>query len=218
MHRNLIEKLFNLVFPEDFTCALCDEECAQDALGVCPDCAKAIRRCDAVPQLLDVDGARSGILYAGPVQGGMYRFKYHGARYLVKFFVQFMEVPDDWRIDAIVPVPLYAEKERVRGYNQCMLLAKALSIKYHIPVRPDLLIRVRDTEPQFGLSPRERAQNVKGAFRAHESSKGLSLLIVDDIYTTGSTLGECAKVLKDCGAHKTYALTACFTPESIQEE
>lgn len=115
------------------------------------------------------------------------------------------------RIEAIVPVPMYSKKERYRGYNQAALFGRALSEKMDIPCIPRLMIRVKDTRPQKELNGRERENNVKNAFQSPDNVvKYKRILIVDDIYTTGSTVEAVVERLKEAGAEQVYVLTACI--------
>jgi ComF family protein len=104
---------------------------------------------------------------------------------------------------ALVPVPLAASRRRERGYNQSAELARALAPLWGLPVREDLLARVRATATQTRLTPGERSRNVSGAFRARAdraSLRGLHLVLVDDVVTTCATLNACASALYDGGA------------------
>ncbi len=104
---------------------------------------------------------------------------------------------------ALVPVPLAASRRRERGYNQSHVLASALARHWQLPVRDDLVVRSRATESQTRLTPGERHRNVSGAFRAdadRASLRGLHLVLVDDVLTTGATLNACAAALYDGGA------------------
>lgn len=119
---------------------------------------------------------------------------------------------DRERIDAsdfILPVPLHVRRLRQRGYNQAGLLAKALGRKLGIPVRYDLLIRKCWTEPQTRLKRQERLENVKDAFTLTMPAKleKCNILLIDDVFTTGTTLNECARTLKNGGAGAVLALT-----------
>ncbi len=103
---------------------------------------------------------------------------------------------------ALVPVPLAASRERERGYNQSERLAAAIGRAWRIPVRTDLLIRARATETQTRLTPGERSRNVSGAFRVivdRSVLRGLHLVLVDDVVTTGATLNACASALHSGG-------------------
>lgn len=110
------------------------------------------------------------------------------------------------RFDAIVPVPLHSLREREREFNQSTLLAAMLSKRIDSPVR-QVLRRSLSTNPQAGLDRAERMKNLKGAFEIRKASvKGLSLLLVDDVTTTGATLDACAHVLRDAGAKEVCAV------------
>jgi ComF family protein len=104
--------------------------------------------------------------------------------------------------DAIVPVPLHLSRLRWRGFNQAVVLAKPLAAQRACPIRPMALERLRPTPPQVGLGGDERRRNVANAFRIRPgwSPTGTRVLLVDDIYTTGATVEECAKVLRRGGA------------------
>lgn len=120
-----------------------------------------------------------------------------------------------WRPEGIVPVPLHWRKKWFRGYNQAACIAEALGESLHLPVYSELLVRLRYTKPQKGLDDRQRAENLKGAIglneRAGETISQLrSVLLVDDIYTTGATLEECAKVLKKQGVQRVYFACLCI--------
>ena len=103
-------------------------------------------------------------------------------------------------------------KERYRGYNQAALFGRALSEKMDIPCIPRLMIRVKDTRPQKELNGRERENNVKNAFQSPDNVvKYKRILIVDDIYTTGSTIEACARALRASGISRIYFVVICMT-------
>lgn len=105
---------------------------------------------------------------------------------------------------ALVPVPLAPARERERGFNQAALLADALAAYWRIPVWPDVVLRTRSTDTQTRLTPSERSANVLRAFSvndgARERLRGLHLVLVDDVFTTGATLNACATALFAAGA------------------
>ena len=111
--------------------------------------------------------------------------------------------------DLIVPVPLHAKRLRWRGFNQSLLLAKQVGGFYGLPVDPFILRRGKETPPQTQLPEDERRRNVRGAFALHpdKSVKGKTVLLVDDVYTSGATVNECSRTLKRGGAKEVYVLT-----------
>ncbi|MDQ2717663.1 MAG: ComF family protein, partial [Chloroflexota bacterium] len=115
------------------------------------------------------------------------------------------------RADAIIAVPLHHERERQRGYNHARLLAEICAVNVDIPLYDDLLIRQRATSAQVGLQPRERYQNVAGAFMCNPASTtgtlfGRNKLIIDDVCTTGATLEACAEPLFAAGVATVWGL------------
>jgi ComF family protein len=108
----------------------------------------------------------------------------------------------DWKIDAVVPVPMHWTRRVWRGVNSPTTIAQRIATHLHVPMAEHLLVRRRRTVPQAPLSPRRRRANVRGAFRAsdHRDLRGARLLVVDDIMTTGATLDEVAKALARAGA------------------
>ncbi|MBN2541593.1 ComF family protein [bacterium] len=111
--------------------------------------------------------------------------------------------------DAYIPTPLHKTKKRSRGYNQSDVIANVLSRETNIPVLRKVLVRKRFTTTQTALNKEERAQNVKGAFEVDDKSlvAGRNFILVDDVYTTGATLREMARVLKEAGAGRIAAVT-----------
>lgn len=108
----------------------------------------------------------------------------------------------------IIPVPLSKRKIKWRGFNQAEEIAKKIAKFFKIPLISDCLIKKRETEAQVNLSEKERKENLKSAFwiREKEKIQGKNILLIDDIFTTGSTLKECAKVLKENGAEKVIGI------------
>jgi len=114
----------------------------------------------------------------------------------------------DWDLDIVLPVPLAPNRLRERGYNQSALLARPIALRLGLPYRPNLVRRVRETRSQVGLSRPERYQNVAGAFKADpDQVSGMSVLLVDDVTTTGATLEAVVEALRQAGAKEVYAIT-----------
>lgn len=121
----------------------------------------------------------------------------------------------EWQLDGIIPVPLHWRKKWFRGFNQSACIAETVGERLHLPVYSDGLIRSRYTKPQKGLDNRQRAENLKGAVCVNEKyrdklSRLHRVLLIDDIYTTGATLEECGRVLRQCGIPKVYFTCLCI--------
>ena len=150
------------------------------------------------------------------VAESIYRFKYGGRREYAEFFgEQIVDYLGDFiralHPDGFVPIPLHKRRKAGRGYNQAALLAEAVGQRLGIPVYQHLLVRVSNTEPQKKLNPAERQNNLKKAFNIPKNDVKLkTILVFDDIYTTGATIDEAARVLKAAGAERIYFVTlAC---------
>ncbi|HEY5892518.1 MAG TPA: phosphoribosyltransferase family protein [Chthoniobacterales bacterium] len=149
----------------------------------------------------------------GIVRDLILRFKYHRQEYLRRQLGEWlMETFQDERIkckkpDAFVPVPLFHRRRRERGYNQAELLCEVLAEKTEIPILRALR-RVRHTQTQTAFDRAERMENLRNAFQIRKGSnvRSLHLLLVDDVLTTGSTLDECARVLRNAGAASVRAI------------
>ncbi|OQB25806.1 MAG: DNA utilization protein GntX [Firmicutes bacterium ADurb.Bin182] len=204
----MLNKILDLLFPENLVCHLCGNEAVVNERGICSGCEKEVRVCPELPLIPHVDGISAGLIYDELTGPCLHRFKYNNGKYLTSFFISYMKVPDK-KIDVIVPVPLHKNRQRQRGYNQSELLAKKIAERENIRFDPHIIARTRDTGTQTKLSHKQREKNVKGAFSVLSNVKGLDIVLIDDVITTGSTLSECAKVLKKAGAGKVYALCAC---------
>ena len=190
-------------------CLVC---AATSIVGVC-------RWCRQYPQ--GFDSLRSPFLFGGPVREAIHRLKYKGERTAAETLGALMAEHLELRFssrwpgsgwpatfDALIPAPLHPRRLRSRGYNQSALLAREIGRALDLPVREDLLARIRNTRPQVETqSPQERRDNVAGSFACQPGATGLTALLIDDVATTGSTLSECAIALKNAGAASVYALT-----------
>lgn len=159
---------------------------------------------------------KSMYLYQGEIKTTMYRFKYSNRREYADFFAeQAVEKYGAWirakGVEVIVPVPMYGKKQRVRGYNQAEVFARELSKLTGIPVDTELVLRVKDTTPQKELNDLERKNNLKSAFQRTKSIvQYSSILVVDDIYTTGSTAEAVAEELIKRKICQVYCLSICI--------
>lgn len=160
------------------------------------------------------DFARSYGRLEDPLQAIIHQFKYGShaslarplARLLHALWVQSCQDRD---ADMIVPVPLHKARRKERGFNQAWLLARHLSRWTRIPLKDKVLVRYRATAVQAGLSRGQRRRNIQGAFRVVDRAavRKRTVLLVDDVFTTGATLNECARMLRKQGANRVDVLT-----------
>ncbi|MEI6560570.1 MAG: ComF family protein [Verrucomicrobiota bacterium] len=181
-------------------CATCSEPFFGriDGAFLCPNCRE--RR-------LRFTCAVSRHPSRGAVRTLIHRFKYSGKVYLRNVLTDWLaETLEDSRLqfppcDRLVPVPLHPTRERERGFNQALLLAEGLARRSAIPLA-DCLKRTRYTTTQTIFDREARMENLRGAFQMRQNAdvRNLHLLLIDDVFTTGSTVDECARVLRDAGA------------------
>lgn len=193
-------------------CPCCGEPFASSvALAYSPE-----HRCgDCRERLPAFDSARAVGYYQGVLVEAIHLFKYQAktrlSRYLAALMVEAArKMPGVQEgLDVVLPVPLHRGRLRQREFNQSLLLAHKLSRGLHVPLLIDVLERSRWTRPQVELDGEERRKNVRKAFvvKRPERIEGLRVLLVDDVYTTGATVNECAKVLKKAGAKAVHVLT-----------
>ena len=149
--------------------------------------------------------------YQGVMRTAIHRLKYERdlgiALELADMLAQIMQATS-WQIDLIMPVPLSEKRKAQRGYNQAALLAYPLSLQLHIPENTKGLVRVHETRSQVNLNFKERQENVQGAFSADPVIvKDKTILLVDDVFTTGATINAAAAALREAGSKRVYALT-----------
>lgn len=149
--------------------------------------------------------------FEGPLREAVHVFKYRPCRSLGRPLGTWMatNVRPISGMDIVIPVPLHKSRLRQRGFNQALLLADVVARLHSIPLSYDNLQRIRPTRPQVELSKEERIKNVVGAFdlRRPLDVVGKKVLLVDDVFTTGATMNECASILKQAGAE----FVACLT-------
>ena len=222
--RRIRTSLLDLLFPlrclgcgkeGSLLCRSCSDGLPRVRQPICRCCGTSVRAGTLCPSCLShplsIDGIRSVLLF-----GGITRQAIHGLKYghlkaiaaplgdLLAGFMRAYPLPGD----VLVPVPLHAGRLRERGYNQAALLAKEVGRLNGLPVGEGWLVRRRDTERQAKApSAAERRSNVQGAFTAPRELHGESLLLIDDVCTTGATLDACASALKAAGAGPVWGLT-----------
>jgi ComF family protein len=163
---------------------------------------------------------RSWLVFEGPIRHALHSLKYHKNVSLGEALAKpLAKCAGDlgWMVDIVVPVPLGKKRNKDRGYNQVCLVAKPLARINHWNYAPMALTRLRETRSQVGLTTVERRENVVGAFRADSKLVSeLTILLIDDVATTGATLSACAMALLDAGASTVNALTlARALPHSV---
>lgn len=158
----------------------------------------------------EFDQARAAVTYNDASRKLVLAFKYGDRLHAVHTFTPWMIRAGQELIDAsdmVIPVPLHLHRLRARRFNQSALLAQEIAKRSGKAYTPDALLRSRHTVPQKGLSAKDRRKNVQGAFEVKKDLKDRSILLIDDVFTSGATLNECARVLKKAGAACVNVLT-----------
>jgi ComF family protein len=204
--------------------------CGKPGSRWCEDCRNRVQRvvepvCDVCGKSVDEEGLcsdcrqvrpsfrvlRSWSVFEAPVRNAIHKLKYHGDMALGDALAaQLSQYAIDlkWPVEMVVPVPLGKKRFQERGYNQVSLIARPLALAVGMPFAPDALTRVRETRSQVGLGKSERRANVSGAFQARGTRvKDRTILLMDDVATTGSTLSSCAEALYAAGARDVFALS-----------
>jgi ComF family protein len=186
---------------EEPVCARCGKPLQNERNEYCGDCQ---RREHFYTQ------GKAVYYYEGAVRQSLYRFKYHNRReYAIYYAASAAQLYSDWikrkGVEVIIPIPMYEPKRRRRGYNQAEVFARALGRELGIPVDAKLVCRIKNTTPQKELNDKERRANLKNAFQLQTDIVEYNqILLVDDIYTTGSTIDAVAEILLATGIQNIY--------------
>src|SRR6478609_3429606 len=207
----------------EYLCDQCETKVTRIVAPFCQTCSEpfegsitgAFSCANCAHRTIYFDAAVAAYRGRGIVRDVIHEFKYNRQIHLRHLVARWLRAAlDDERLrdchfDVIVPVPLHPARQRERGFNQASLLAELLSAQTSIPCR-HLLKRIRYTTTQTALDRSERMENLHNAFRLRKNVdvRGLQVLLIDDVLTTGSTLSECARVLKRAGAESVHAATA----------
>ncbi|MEY2479509.1 MAG: hypothetical protein QOI04_436 [Verrucomicrobiota bacterium] len=211
------------VEPGEYFCESCEQKAPRIKPPFCAKCSEpfagaisgSFSCANCAHRELHFEAAIAAYRSRGIVRRLVHEFKYNRALHLrhpiAQWLYQTITDPrlQGRRFDLIVPVPLHPARERERGFNQAQLLAEILSTKIDIPLVP-ALERIRYTTTQTAFDRAERMQNLHNAFRLRKkiAVRDLRVLLIDDVLTTGSTLSECARILKAGGAISVHAATA----------
>lgn len=225
----LYERTLDMIFPR--RCPVCDDAVDMPGRLICAECEDVFKeinepyclkcgrplRDDPLPECSECTGKKQGFKrgravfeYDEELKESIYRFKYGGRREYADHYASCMERSlGDWirslKPDALVPIPLHKSRLRERGYNQAALLAEGLGHKLGIPVDEGVLIRDSKTAVQKGLGASERQNNLKKALKiGSDVVKLKNIVLIDDIYTTGSTMNSAAFCLQDAGVENVY--------------
>ena len=192
-----------LKYVSEIHCMKCGKPLQEATKEYCEDCSKKKHKYIQGKSLYEYKSAA----------GMIYRFKYGKRREYAEFLGKemaehFSSDLKKWGAEMLIPVPIHKIRKKQRGYNQAELLAAELSRQTGIPMKNNLVVRCKKTVPQKMLKDEERQNNLKKAFKIGQNDVKLStIIIIDDIYTTGSTVNEMADVLRKAGIDKIYVLT-----------
>lgn len=201
------ECLKKLSFVKNPVCKKCGKEVISDIAEFCFDCVRHKRT---------FEYGRALVNYEEHAAKSMAKIKYKNKREYLDFYgeavcVRYEKLIRRMDAQALVPVPVHPARRRERGFNQAELLAERIGNRLKIPVYPDMLVRNKKTMPQKGLDPSGRLKNLEEAFSAGKLFHGVDgVILVDDIYTTGSTIEACTRALKKAGIKRVYFLAVCI--------
>ncbi|MCH5163982.1 MAG: ComF family protein [Clostridiales bacterium] len=221
--------LINIIYPQGIKCAVCGKDLFEENrygicsgcllkanIRFCPKCGRAIGETtnyceDCTRYGREFTEARAPFIYEGKAKKLVYRLKYGGEKYLARFMAQYLA--DEyykrlWHIDFITYVPTHTKREKTRGYNQAQLIANSLGEIINKPV-VNALTRTKYSKNFAKLGRKERFKEAEESFAPNDKYKKKSILLIDDVFTTGATSGACAKALKSSGAGDVYVLTFC---------
>jgi len=230
----IFEFFLGLIYP--WRCPLCHDILIGHKGNICPKCLKALPvvvepRCKRCSKALTGEGeycfdcrskkhffdeGYSVLSYNEKMRQSIVYFKFYGRREYGNFYAEIltrfsMPAVKRWQPEVLLPVPIHRRRRNARGYNQTEVIGHVLSKGFSIPIRTDLIKRVKNTKAQKESSINERKQNIKDAFAVNEEIRQYErVLLIDDVYTTGSTVNEIAKVLKAKGVKQVYFVTVCI--------
>lgn len=204
----LFQTLLDLIFPA--ACSGCERVDA----AWCWHCQQNLENAPIMPVTRHSDGIgaiASTALHDGILQKAIHGLKYDNLPQLAQpLGVRLAQTLTifEWSPDVIIPIPNHINRLKSRGYNQAQLIAETVANLTQLPCLPHAAQRIRDTQSQVGLNSRERKLNVADAFWADQKVvEGKTVLLIDDVLTTGATLNGCGQALLHAGAKQVYCLT-----------
>ena len=202
--RSCLQQVDFVRHPVCICCGLMLNTLADGQDRYCGDCLKS------PPPFLH---ARSLAIYREPVADLLRRFKYRAETPVIRVLDEILKTQSpeyaDWHYDYIIPVPLHRARLKKRGFNQAAIIAAQAFTHRKKQIRTDLIRRVKNTVSQAGLDGKQRRKNLRNAFRVSEPAvvAGCRILLVDDVFTTGTTVAACSRELKKAGAECVYVWT-----------
>ncbi len=208
----MLKSLNELIFPRNNTCLMCKERNIDVDKFICKTCYNNL---EIVDREISIDSdyiekIYFSLIYNRFVRDRIRNYKFNGKNYLYRPFGEIIlntYYKSHIKIDKIAFVPMYRRKEALRGYNQAELLGKYLSKKLDKPLVKDL-VKIKNTGDQSHSNKLERIENLRHSFKIKDKKpiNGLRILLIDDIITTGGTMDECSRVLKEAGAREIIGL------------
>lgn len=218
-----------MFYPQGIKCAVCGRDIFEDDNhGICGECSfkantRFCRKCgraigetsvfcdDCMAIGRSFVEARAPFIFEGKAKQLIYKLKYGGAKYISRVVAQFLA--DEyyklrWDVDLITFVPIHEKRLSARGYNQAQLIAAELSDIVNVPIC-DTLEKIKFSKNFARLKRNERIKEAEGSFKARDRFPSKSILLIDDVFTTGATTDACSKELLHAGAKKVYVLTFC---------
>ncbi len=221
----MLDAVLRLIYPPK--CVLCQRLLLRGEQDLCSDCRAQLDGAKFGYRLRGefLDGGLACYLYEGRVRESIHRYKFGSRRLYAAFYAARMAAlaQQDEALaacDAVIPVPTNRANRRRRGFDHALTLARKTAALLDKPCLP-VLGKTRETEAMFGLKPAERRANILGAIRFEgdaEQIREKRVLLIDDIFTTGATAGECARVLRMAGAAHVHALTFAKSDRDTRPE
>ena len=245
MIRKIANSILELLFPSNIYCVSCKSIIDKTRpYALCDECMATFRwangrTCEKCGKLLQENYVHdicvdcreiehpftkgyTCVQYGVKERELLLAFKYGGQSFIGEKIAEVMADrirPENLEIDLVIPVPMFKAKQKKRGYNQAAVIAKCLSKKLGLPYSENVLMRIENTPAMSGLTSFERRINMENAFCLSQNLagevKGKSILLVDDIYTTGSTLAACSQILLEQGAFEVRVITFAAGANSL---